>query len=818
MGWFSFAKKTQPVDVFAFPAGPDFVPDGLTKATPKYRRHAIIAMLSLAGFVLLYLALMGWFAWTSYLIFSHVMEFPEYRWLVAIAGACSAFLALFMAKGLVFVQKGAASQDLELKRKDHPRLFRFLDTLANDAGAPKPHRVFLSPRVNAAVFYDLTLLDLFFPSRKNLEIGLGLVNVLTLGELKAVLAHEFGHFAQKSMAVGRWVYVAQQVATHIVNKRDALDTFLSGLSRFDFRVAWIGWTLQFSIWSLRSLTDTLLSGVILAQRALSREMEFQADLVSVSLCGSDAIVTSLHRLSGADDAMDRAMNFAASEQANGTPVKDVFAIQTRVLEHLRSIYDDPHYGAAPAPSEISPEHHRVFKSDVAAPPRMWSTHPANSDRENNAKSVYVRCQCDDRSAWELFPDADALRAEMTNHAFAAPAADAKDVPLAPVPIEESIARLDDNYASITIAKRYRGAYMGRSIARGFRNAADMIGDVAKGGDPKTRIAALYPQSLGEAFEKLRELFEEKNTFEGVQKGYLQAPGGVVRWRGEEVMPRQLPKILKALDGEIEPVKTEIANHDREVRAAHAAAARAIGGGWEAYHQGLVSLIHYVEHTHADCADLHGVLLNVYAVVTADRKVSEKELTRLIKAANDLRGALERIYNQADDVIPDERTTKRAGMTTYKEALGEFKLPIATAENIGQWLSVVDGWVGGTNGTLLAVRSCALQELLLCEDELAKAVASGQKLADAPKTAALPDKYPRLMFDENRPRQTKLNWWDRFQTADGWFAATARFTTAFVVVGAVILIGALLAFPGLTEQLQENGRVLFPYEPTPLPPQ
>ena len=47
--------------------------------------------------------------------------------------------------------------------------------------------------MNAAVFYDLSIFNLFFPSKKNLEIGLGLVNVLNLGEFKAILAHEFGH-------------------------------------------------------------------------------------------------------------------------------------------------------------------------------------------------------------------------------------------------------------------------------------------------------------------------------------------------------------------------------------------------------------------------------------------------------------------------------------------------------------------------------------------------------------------------------------------------------------------------------------------------
>ena len=88
-------------------------------------------------------------------------------------------------------------------------------------------------QVNTGVFYDLSIANLLIPSRKNLEIGLGLVNVLTLGELKAVVAHEFGHFAQRTMAVGRWVYIAQQIAGHIVARRDALDTFLARLSSWN---------------------------------------------------------------------------------------------------------------------------------------------------------------------------------------------------------------------------------------------------------------------------------------------------------------------------------------------------------------------------------------------------------------------------------------------------------------------------------------------------------------------------------------------------------------------------------------------------------
>ena len=50
-----------------------------------------------------------------------------------------------------------------------------------------------------------------------------------------------------------------------------------------------------------------------------------------------------------------------------------------------------------------------------------------------------------------------------------------------------------------------------------------------------------------------------------------------------------------------------------------------------------------------------------------------------------------------------------------------------------------------------------------------------------------------MVGENRPRQERLGWWDRFQVADGWVASSARALVAATVVGAVIFVGAQLAF-------------------------
>ncbi|MET4728796.1 Zn-dependent protease with chaperone function [Lysobacter enzymogenes] len=848
-----------------YPAGPASVPAQLTAPSAAYRRHAWLAMLGLLGFVAIYFALLVWFGWTAWRLFAALVQGDGGNLIGnGITGACAAFLCLFMAKALIFKRRGAGGEDLELKPADQPELFAFLHRLADEAGAPRPHRVFLSPRVNAGVFYDLSLLNLILPSKKNLEIGLGLVNVLNLGELKAVLAHEFGHFAQRTMAVGRWVYVAQQIAAHIIAKRDAFDDFLRALSRFDLRVAWVGWILSLVVWSIRSLVEMVFRLVVLAQRALSREMEYQADLVAASLTGSDALVHALHRLGAADDAWSRTLSFANREYANQRPVADLFAVQTRIIEHLQRVFADAEYGEPPRLPDAGRDQHRVFKSELAQPPQMWSTHPANSDRERNIKRSYIACEIDTRPALELLRDAQALKERISREMI-----DSAE-PLAPVPIADSLERVDRDFDDLALDRRFRGTYLGRSIVRDYERPDELYHSVADAA-LDAQLAGLYPAEHGDALERLRELEAERATLDALRAGHLRAPGGVVRWRGGEFPAKQLPKVLAELDAELAPLREQVRGHDRRCRSVHLAAARALGGPWEALLRGQLAVLHYADHSHADLQDANSLLVNTYEVVTADRRVSSDELNRLVASANQLHRTLDALYAHAAQVRVDSRIAARLGAADWAAALGEFRLPVADRDNIQQWLGAIDTWVRGTVGPLAALRDAALESLLATEDEVARALRGGERgdadgmvaIAEAPAVevstadadapertgsaqasiaavardaseqaafdqaiaervaadgddasdydadnarfarptddapAATPRDYTRLKPGNGRKHQTKLGWWDRFQTADGLLPSISRVAAAAGIVGAVLFVGASVGMAKLT---------------------
>src|SRR5436190_349521 len=86
--------------------------------------------------------------------------------------------------------------------------------------------IFIFADVNAGVFYHSSFWSMFLPVRKNLEIGLGFVNSVNISEFKAVMAHEFGHFSQRSMKLGSFTYNVNKVIYNMLYDNNSYSSFL----------------------------------------------------------------------------------------------------------------------------------------------------------------------------------------------------------------------------------------------------------------------------------------------------------------------------------------------------------------------------------------------------------------------------------------------------------------------------------------------------------------------------------------------------------------------------------------------------------------
>jgi Zn-dependent protease with chaperone function len=85
-----------------------------------------------------------------------------------------------------------------------PELFGLVREVAAATNEAMPAEVYLVPDVNAYVANRGGIAGL--GSRRVMGVGLPLLQTLTVSQLRAVLAHEFGHYAAGDLKLGAWVY------------------------------------------------------------------------------------------------------------------------------------------------------------------------------------------------------------------------------------------------------------------------------------------------------------------------------------------------------------------------------------------------------------------------------------------------------------------------------------------------------------------------------------------------------------------------------------------------------------------------------------
>ncbi|MEO0575691.1 MAG: M48 family metallopeptidase [Pseudomonadota bacterium] len=765
-----------------YPPSPQNVPENLTQARASYKRQAWLAMAGLLAFIVVYLALTACFAYIAYNNFLRIQSGETDLFHLLVTGM-SALLTVFLLKSLFTKRRSGNPGGVEVTAEEEPALFDFLHQLADEIGAPKPHRVFITPEVNAAVFYDLSLMNLVFPSKKNLIIGLGLVNVLNLGELKAVLAHEFGHFAQGAMAVGRWVYVAQQIIAHMVATRDWLDTVVRFISRIDIRVAWIGWILALIIWSIRSLMDTLFSVVIIAERALSREMEFNADLVAVSVTGSDALVNALHKLQAADEAWQTTLDVMGQEAGNGKRIGDLFDAQLEAVTTIRRVLDDDTYGVAPEPGDTQASEHRVFSEQTAMPPQMWSTHPANRDREDNAKDVYVAADIDSRSAWLVFRDAPALREQISLGFYNAE----KVNELETVPAEDAMTR---RFNKASLSSQFRGTYLSRSPVRNFASVTEMLDCAQLSTSDSDTLSALYPASIADQLEQARSLDAERHTLEALASGALKPSGGVIRHRGEELDKSDIPDAIEQVGQERKVIAESLKLHDANCRQAHLLAAQSLDGGWHDYLLSLIHLLHCSEHLTAVVNNEQSLLTNTWQVITADGQIGHFEKKRMLKVCRQAQEAMREVSSFATQIVLPATIAEQTGINDWATQFPTFDIDDVNKKNWPDWCRVGSQMMGDMSHALSIVRSAALEELISRETDIANHHAQGADVDAAPHAGSTPNGYPVLLPGKEHVLQRKLDLWNRFQLAHGAGPTMVRLFVSLTIVGGTIYSGVL----------------------------
>ncbi|MFF9086864.1 M48 family metalloprotease [Streptomyces sp. NPDC014991] len=152
--------------------------------------RALRALVLLLGFYLLSLVLLAALIGLDVLVFTW-----GHGSLTAKIGFVTVLLAIPVVRGMFVLRtpKGEDGPGIPVTEADEPRLWALVRDLAAAAGTRAPDRILLTGDVNAAVSENPRLLGLL-PGPRRLYLGVPLLTGLTEAQLKAVLAHEYGHF------------------------------------------------------------------------------------------------------------------------------------------------------------------------------------------------------------------------------------------------------------------------------------------------------------------------------------------------------------------------------------------------------------------------------------------------------------------------------------------------------------------------------------------------------------------------------------------------------------------------------------------------
>ncbi|KQR91997.1 hypothetical protein ASG01_13445 [Chryseobacterium sp. Leaf180] len=474
---------------------------------------------------------------------------PMFFTLMAGAGlaGCGLLVFYFVIKFLFKKHVNDLSHLTEIKRKDEPELFKMIDEIVKEAGTDAPKRVYLSNEVNASVFYDSSFWSMFFPIKKNLTIGVGLVNVSTKQELKAILAHEFGHFSQRSMKVGSYVYNVNQIIFNLVNDDESYQNSVQKWASVSGYFSIFAVVAFFITNKIKWVLTKMYNFVNVRYMALSREMEFHADEVAAHISGSLPLEESLMRMEIADDAYGRVISFYTKKIAKNQSSKNLYQEQRFVLNFLAEQNKLEIKHGLPVVKQDDSGWYNKSKLNIE---NQWASHPTVADRVVRLQALNIQKEADHSPANTLFSDYHRTEERLTTKLF--------------LNVKYDHTRRDVEFDQFTT--EFTEEFRRNSFHKIFNSYYDHKNPGTAVKDDVTNLAEnaedLFSYENVEKVYTLIALENDKNTLEAILR--KEIPVKTFDYDGVKYKMADAKKLIPQLENEITQLSAEIESNDQNI--------------------------------------------------------------------------------------------------------------------------------------------------------------------------------------------------------------------------------------------------------------
>jgi len=240
------------------------------------------------------------------------------------------------------------------------RLAIEIEAIAAALNEPMPSEVYLLGDANAFVLETGGFAG--FGKRRIIGLGLPLLQMLTIAQFRAVLAHEFAHYYAGDTRLGPWVYSTRKAIARVYENMGKKSDVMSFLSR----------------WAVVAAPYILLMGAMRLYwqlfmritQSISRRQEFRSDELACHIAGSQPLIEGLESINRCQSALKAYWNSVVFPVAAG-------GFQPQLADGFMRFMNAPH--VAKATSDY------LAKQTAIAKPSPMDTHPPLSQRIEKAK-------------------------------------------------------------------------------------------------------------------------------------------------------------------------------------------------------------------------------------------------------------------------------------------------------------------------------------------------------------------------------------------------------------------------------------------------
>ncbi len=310
----------------------------LARENPR-RYSTRLALLAGVGYAYIAIALLGLIALGALVVYVALSS----------AGILLKFLIPIGAVMLVILRslwvKIEPPEGVPVTRRDAPDLFQMLAEVRAAVNGPKVHRVLVDGQLNAGIV-QIPRLGPIGWQKNYLLIGLPLLEALSPDELRAVIAHEFGHLSKRHGRFSAWIYRIRLTWFQLLAGLEQRRSMASGLFRRFFE-----WYVPY--FDAHSFV-------------LMRAHELEADRAAAEVAGARNAAAALAHIRFADRALATEYwpNLFKRARTEQEPPEAAFAPMTQFLPTVRS----------------RTEREQWLRNDLALPADTTDTHPSLADR------------------------------------------------------------------------------------------------------------------------------------------------------------------------------------------------------------------------------------------------------------------------------------------------------------------------------------------------------------------------------------------------------------------------------------------------------